>query len=138
MQLDSPTTLVPLSIDPTILVGLSLQMLGNPTGLLAPAAARLLTGLLVPWLEPPRMLHSFTSNLASSIASLLQVTLIIIIITISNVNITLAEVEAGHSSGDLSRRMNFVSRQTFNFFFIIMILLLRRTFFSLNFLVVKI
>ena len=113
MQLDSPTTLVPLSIDPTILVGLSLQMLGNPTGLLPPATARLFTGLLVPWLEPPRMLHNFTSNLASSIASLLQVT--VIIITISNVNITLVEVEAGHSSGDLSRKMNFVSRQTFGF-----------------------
>ena len=127
VQVDPPTILVGLSIDPTILVGLSidlltilvglsLQMLGNPTGLLAPAA-RLLTGLLVPWFEPPRMLHNFTSNLANSIASLLQV--VVIMITISNVIITLVEVEVGHSSGDLSRRTNFVIRQTFFFCIII-------------------
>ena len=79
-----------------------------PTGLVVPA--RLLIGLLVPWFEP-LMLHNFTSNLASSIASLLQV--VVIIITFANVIATSVEVEAEHSSGDLSRTTNSVIQQTF-------------------------
>ena len=98
-----------LSIDLAILVGLSMQMLA-PTGLLVPA--RLLIGLLVPWL--PWMLYSFTSSLASSIASILQ--LVVIMITFFDVIATLVEVEAEHSSGGLSRRTYFVSRQTVFFY----------------------
>ena len=81
-----------------------------PTGLVVPA--RLLIGLLVPWFEP-RMLHNFTSSLANSIASLLQV--VVIMITFANGITTLVEVEAERSSGDLSRTTNSVSRQTFVF-----------------------
>ena len=97
-----PATLVGLSSDLPFLVGLSMQMLA-PTGLLVPA--RLLIGLLA-----PRMLYSFTSSLASSIASILQD--IMIIFALADVIATLVEVEAEHSSGGLSRRTSFVSRQT--------------------------
>ena len=100
-----PATLVGLSSDLPFLVGLSMQMLA-PTGLLVPA--RLLIGLLA-----PRMLYNFTSSLASSIASILQVVVIMIItFALADVIATLVEVEAEHSSGGLSRRTNFVSRQT--------------------------
>ena len=97
-------------MDPTILVGLSKQMFAPtiPTGLVVPA--RLLIGLLVPWFEP-RMLHNFTSSLASSIASLLQD--VVIMITFASGISTLVEVEEEHSSGDLSHTTNSVIQQTF-------------------------
>ena len=89
----------------TILVGLSMQMFApsiRPTGLPASVFASWL--LVPPWLEP-RMLHNFTSSLASSMASLLVVGVMItmsnvIMGTMSNDMITLVEVEAEHSSGD--------------------------------------
>ena len=89
----------------TILVGLSMQMFAptiRPTGLPASVFASWL--LVPPWLEP-RMLHNFTSSLASSMASLLVVGVMItmsnvIMVTMSNDMITLVEVEAEHSSGD--------------------------------------
>ena len=58
------------------------------------------------------MLYSFTSSLASSIASILQVVVIMITFALSDAIATLVEVEAEHSSGGLSRRTNFVSQQT--------------------------
>ena len=89
----------------TILVGLSMQMFApsiRPTGLPASVFASSLR--VPPWLEP-RMLHNFTSSLASSIASLLvdgvMITMSnVIMVTLSNDMITLVEVEAEHSSGD--------------------------------------
>ena len=98
-----------LSIHLPILVGLSMQMLA-PTGL--PFPARLLIGLLVPWLEP-RTLYNFTSSLASSISPNLQV----VLTDVSDVILTLVEGEAEHSNGGLSRKTNFVSRQTAFFTF---------------------
>ena len=89
----------------TILVGLSMQMFApsiRPTGLPASVFASWLR--VPPWLEP-RMLHNFTSSLASSMASLLvdgvMITMSnVIMVTMSNDMITLVEVEAEHSSGD--------------------------------------